>query len=292
VPSGGSEAVNLLRTSYRVTMDAFYRFNADDGWAIASHIALSALMSLFPFLIVVTALAGFFGTKELADEVARILLEAWPTQVATPISVEIHNVLTTARGDVLTIGVALAIYFASSGIESLRIGLNRAYNLSEPRSWWLLRLESIAYVLVAAVALLVLAFMIVLAPLIFTTVVRFAPALEPLWPLLNFVRFSVTAIVLVAALFIAHKWLPSGSRRLSVILPGMIATMLLWLVAGEVFGRYLADFAYTYVSYYAGLASAMIALVFLYLIASIFIYGAELNTVIIELREKRAKAAT
>ena len=50
-------------------MDAFYRFNADDGWAIASHIALSALMSLFPFLIVVTALAGFFGTKELADEV-------------------------------------------------------------------------------------------------------------------------------------------------------------------------------------------------------------------------------
>ena len=284
--------MNLLRTSYRVTMDAFYRFNADDGWAIASHIALSALMSLFPFLIVVTALAGFFGTKELADEVARILLEAWPTQVATPISVEIHNVLTTARGDVLTIGVALAIYFASSGIESLRIGLNRAYNLSEPRSWWLLRLESIAYVLVAAVALLVLAFMIVLAPLIFTTVVRFAPALEPLWPLLNFVRFSVTAIVLVAALFIAHKWLPSGSRRLSVILPGMIATMLLWLVAGEVFGRYLADFAYTYVSYYAGLASAMIALVFLYLIASIFIYGAELNTVIIELREKRAKAAT
>jgi membrane protein len=284
--------VNLIRTSYRVTMDAFYRFNADDGWAIASHIALSALMSLFPFLIVVTALAGFFGTKELADEVARILLEAWPTQVATPISAEIHNVLTTARGDVLTIGVALAIYFASAGIESLRIGLNRAYNLSEPRSWWLLRLESIAYVLVAAVALLVLAFLIVLAPLIFTTLVRFVPALEPLWPLLNFVRFSVTAVVLVAALFIAHKWLPSGSRRLSTILPGMIATMVLWLVAGEVFGRYLADFAYTYVSYYAGLASAMIALVFLYLIASIFIYGAELNTVIIELREKRANVAS
>ena len=283
--------MKLLHTCYRVAMDAFYRFNADDGWAIASHIALSALMSLFPFLIVVTAVAGFFGTKELADEVARILLEAWPTQVATPISAEIHNVLTTARGGVLTIGVALAIFFASSGIESLRIGLNRAYNLSELRSWWVLRLESIAYVLVAAVSLLVLAFLIVLAPLIFTTTVRFLPWLEPLWPLLNFVRFSVTAVVLVAALFIAHKWLPSGSRPLSTILPGMIATLVLWLVAGEVFGRYLADFAYTYVSYYAGLASAMIALVFLYLIASIFIYGAELNTIIMELRENRAKAA-
>jgi membrane protein len=282
--------VDRLRACIRVPVDAFYRFNADDGWAIASHIALSALMSLFPFLIVVTALAGFFGTKELADEVARILLEAWPTQVATPISGEIHHVLTTARGDVLTIGVALAIYFSSAGIESLRIGLNRAYNLSEPRSWWLLRLESIAYVLVAAVSLLVLAFLIVLAPLIFSTMVRYAPWLEPLWPLLNFVRFSVTAIVLVVALFIAHMWLPCGRRRLSIILPGIVATMVLWIVAGEVFGRYLADFAYTYVSYYAGLASAMIALVFLYLIASIFIYGAELNTVIIEMREKRAEA--
>jgi membrane protein len=282
--------LRILRVSYRVAIDAFYRFNADDGWAIASHIALSALMSLFPFLIVVTALAGFFGTKDLADEVARILLEAWPTQVASPISREIHNVLTTARGDVLTIGVALALYFASSGIESLRIGLNRAYNLSEPRHWWLLRMESIAYVLVAAISLLVLAFLIVLAPLIFATTVRYAPWLDPLWPLLNFIRFAVTAVVLVAALFIAHKWLPSGSRRLSAIAPGMIATMVLWLIAGEVFGRYLADFAYTYVSYYAGLASAMIALVFLYLIASIFIYGAELNTVIAE-RYKIARAS-
>jgi membrane protein len=284
--------VRLLHTCYRVAMDAFYRFNADDGWAIASHIALSALMALFPFLIVVTAVAGFFGTKELADEVALILLEAWPTQVATPISAEIHNVLTTARGGVLTVGVALAIFFASSGIESLRIGLNRAYNLTELRSWWVLRLESIAYVLVAAVSLLVLAFLIVLAPLIFTTTVRFLPWLEPLWPLLNFVRFSVTAIVLVAALFIAHKWLPSGSRPLSTILPGMIATLVLWLVAGEVFGRYLADFAYTYVSYYAGLASAMIALVFLYLIASIFIYGGELNASIHRFRELQLMRGT
>jgi len=280
--------VRLLRLFYRVVMDAFYRFNANDGWSTASHIALSALMSLFPFLIVVTALAGFFGTKELADEVAHILLEAWPTQVATPIAAEIQNVLTTARGDILTIGVALALFFASSGIESLRIGLNRAYKVIEGRSWWLLRLESIAYVLVAAVALLALAFLVVLAPLIFATAVRYATWLTPLLPLLNFLRLAVAAVVLIAALFIAHKWLPAGRRRLSGIAPGIIATMMLWLVAGEVFGSYLADFAYTYVTYYAGLASAMIALVFLYLTAAIFIYGGELNAAIADKRKKAA----
>src|SRR5262245_41522919 len=99
----------MLRLACRVTIDAFNRFNAEDGWAIASHIALSALMSLFPFLIVVTALGSIlFGSKGLADEVAQILLEAWPTQVAEPIAREIQSVLTTARGDVLTLGAVLS----------------------------------------------------------------------------------------------------------------------------------------------------------------------------------------
>ena len=55
-----------IRLAHRVAMDAFYRFNADDGWAIASHIALSVLMSMFPFLILVTAIAGFIGSENLA----------------------------------------------------------------------------------------------------------------------------------------------------------------------------------------------------------------------------------
>ena len=86
-------------------------------------------MALFPFLIVVTALAGFFfGSKELADEAARILLEAWPKEVAGPIALEVAGVLTDTRGDVLTFGSLFALYFASSGVESLRVGLNRAYD--------------------------------------------------------------------------------------------------------------------------------------------------------------------
>ncbi|MEY2503210.1 MAG: rane protein, partial [Verrucomicrobiota bacterium] len=106
-------------------MDAFYTFLADDGWAIASHIALSTLMALFPFLIVLTSLAGFFGSKDLADQAASLMLEAWPLQVADAISGEVHDVLTTTRGDALTVGVVLAVYFASNGVESLRVALNR-----------------------------------------------------------------------------------------------------------------------------------------------------------------------
>ena len=70
------------------------------------------------------------------------------------------------------------------------------------------------------------------------------------------------------------------------IAPGIVVTLLLWLISGAAFGRYLASYAFAYVSMYAGLASAMIALVFLYVCASIFIYGGELNSCIAQVREK------
>ena len=273
--------MRLLVLALRVAYDAFLAFARDDGWAIASHIALSTLMSLFPFVIFVTALTGFLlGTEELAAQVAQILLEAWPQEVAEPISNEISNVLTNAHGGVLTFGAVLSLYFSSSGIESLRIGLNRAYNETEMRPWWLLRLESIAYVLVGAVALSALAFLIVLAPLIFRTAVRYLPGLEGVERTITFLRFGIASAVLVLALMIAHKWLPCGRRRLSEIAPGIVVTVLLWLVTGNAFARYLAEFSGTYVTTYAGLASAMVALVFLYWTAGIFVYGGELNQAI------------
>jgi membrane protein len=261
-------------------MDAFYRFNADDGWAIASHIALSTLMSRFPFLILVTAIAGFIGSANLADEVARLIIAAWPHEVSGGIAVQIHEVLTTARGDVLTLGAVFAVYFSSSGIESLRIGLNRAYGLAEARPWWLLRLESIGYVLVGAVALLALAFLVVLGPLIFHAALAHAPWLVTVESHYNVGRFTVAAFVLTIALMILHMWLPAGRRQIEQVWPGIIATLVLWLACGFFFGRYLSDFSYTYVTYYAGLASAMTALVFLYFTAWIFIYGGELNAAI------------
>jgi membrane protein len=277
-----------MQRFWRIALDAFYAFNDDDGWAIASHIALSALMALFPFLIFVTALAALFGTKELADETARLLFDAWPKEVAGPIAGAVHDVLTNLRTDVLTFGVAFAIYFASSGIESLRIGLNRAYGVKEKNPWWLMRLESIGYVLVAAISMIALAFLIVLGPLIWAAAVKYLPWLAPFSSVVSFVRYVVASAVIIVALVIVHKWLPAGYRSFSEIMPGIFVTLVLWLAAGATFGSYLSEFAYTYVTYYASLASAMIALVFLYVSASIFVYGGELNSVLSKRQKRRA----
>jgi membrane protein len=282
--------LRFLNSAWRIVVEAFQHFLDDDGWAIASHIALSTLMALFPFLIVVTALAGFFfGSKDLADEAAKLLLESWPKAVADPIATDITSVLTTTRGDVLTFGVMFALYFASSGVESLRVGLNRAYNTGEPRAWWLLRIESIVYVLIGAAAILAFSFLVVLEPLIWEHLVRYVPALAPFDWLVTVARYAVAASVLIVALFIVHLWLPASQRSVAQITPGIIVTLLLWMASGAAFGRYLASYAFAYVSMYAGLASAMVALVFLYVCASIFIYGGELNSVIGEARRRRKR---
>ena len=274
-----------LRYVFDVGLDAFYTFLADDGWAIASHIALSTLMAMFPFLIVLTSLAGFFGSKELADQAVSLILQTWPQQVADTLSSQIHDVLTTTRGDALTIGLVLALYFASNGVEALRVALNRAYSVVEMRRWYWLRLESIGYTLVAAFTALAMSFLIVLGPLILEAARRYIPLIvETNEHFLNLSRYGIAITALTVALFLLHAWLPAGRRGFLQILPGIVFTFVASLVSGVVFGQYLARFANNYVTMYAGLASVIIALVFLYFIAAIFVYGGELNAAIIKSR--------
>jgi len=245
-------------------------------------------MAMFPFLIVLTSLAAFFGSKELADQAAALLLQTWPKQVADTLSGEVHDVLTTTRTGALTIGAVLSLYFASNGVEALRVALNRAYAVVEPRRWYWLRLESIGYTLVAAFTALAMAFLIVLGPLIIEAVRSHVPVvIENNEQLLAFARYGITITALVIALFILHAWLPAGRRGFFQILPGIVFTFIASLVSGIVFGQYLARFANNYVTMYAGLASVIIALVFLYFIAAIFVYGGELNAAIIKSRLPR-----
>jgi len=76
--------VRQVRYIFHVGIDAFYTFLADDGWAIASHIALSTLMALFPFLIVLTSLA--VSSVEDCRSGRGLMLQIWPQQVADSLS--------------------------------------------------------------------------------------------------------------------------------------------------------------------------------------------------------------
>src|SRR5271155_4777329 len=148
---GGGTLEARVGAVFRIIWNAAEKFAADDGWAIASYIGLTLLTSLFPFLIFVAALAGFFGSGDLAKEAVKLVFAEWPDVVARPIAQEVERVLTPPRsGGLLTFGAVFSFYFASSAIEALRVGLNRAYGLLEMRPWWMLRLQSLGLVMIGS----------------------------------------------------------------------------------------------------------------------------------------------
>ncbi len=269
-----------LRATWQIVASIYDRLSLNDGWAIASHIALSALLALFPFLIFLTALAAFFGTQDLTDTVVNLMFSSWPDFVAAPLALEVRAVLTRQHGELLTLGGALALWFASSGVESLRIGLNRAYGAPEGRSWIVTRLQSILFVLVGAIGLLALAFMVVLAPTVIRATAMYLPEIEQVVRRYDVTRYAATCAVLLIGLFVVHLFLPAGRRSLRCVLPGVMFTLAAWLAAGVLFGAYLTRFS-TYAVTYAGFAGAMMALVFLYFLSIIFIIGGELNAAVL-----------
>ncbi|MEN3931622.1 YihY/virulence factor BrkB family protein [Microvirga sp. W0021] len=267
-----------MRSILTIIWLSFLRFNRHDGWAIASHISLSLLMALFPFLIVLTAIASLVGQTMLATQAIDLMMDGWPQAVSEPILHEIHAIMTGSRAGVVTFGVIFAIYFASSGVEALRIGMNRAYGVREKRAWWLVRLESIGYVLAGAVLLLVVAFLLVMGP-------RLWLAIEDIWPkAADFIpqwnagpRLLAATGIIILALIVAHKVIPAGYRSILSVVPGIITTFVLWLCAGIGFGWYLSLYPGAYSSTYGSLATAMVVLVFVNMLAAIFIFGGEIN---------------
>ncbi|MBX8803052.1 YihY/virulence factor BrkB family protein [Pseudochrobactrum asaccharolyticum] len=275
----------IIRFLRQTVTDAIGHFISDDGWAFASHIALSSLMALFPFLIFATALASFLGADAFADTAVHVIFDTWPPAIAAPIAREVQNVLTIQRGDLLTLSVIAAAYFASNGVEALRVALNRAYRVTDTRSILFCRAQSLGFVIVATLSIMAISFLLILAPLAIRLAEQWVPALETMSVSFSFWRYAIALSVLIFGLFVVHIWLPAGKRSLVDILPGIVLTLLAWLAGATAFARYLESFA-SYVTTYAGLASIMVAIVFLYIIAAIFIIGAEVNAAIMQYRNR------
>jgi membrane protein len=272
----------------RILYDMLGHFNDDDGWSMASHLAITALMALFPFLIFATTLASFLGASAFAETAVHIVFDTWPAQIAAPISREVINVLTVQRTDLLTYGVLLAAFFASNGIESLRTALNRAYRVVETRSFIFRRVQSLAFVFIATIGFLVISVLLVFAPLIVRLALENFEWVEPYLGTITLWRFVIASVVIVLGLIAVHVWLPAGKRRFVDIVPGILFTLIGWLAGSTVFAAYLDNFS-SYVTTYAGLASIMIAVVFLYIVSMVFILGGELNAAISRYFEARAR---
>ncbi len=276
---------------HRTLIEAIYRLYEHSGFSMAGAVAYGFVVSLFPFCIFLGAVAGLFGGRELAQEAIAGLFQILPPAVAGTLAPQVEQLMGATRIDLLTVGGGIALFFATSAVETLRAALNGAYRQRETRSYPYSLALSMLFVFVSAISTLVLTWAVVVGPAI---AARFEPEwardlldlgwLKETW-LTATSRYAIAALVLITQLCVLHLWIAAGKRRFADVWPGVALSTFLWLSAGALYSQYLAFSDYT--RFYAGLSQIMVALIFFQVTAVIILLGAELNRGIMELKKLR-----
>lgn len=260
-------------------LEALRRLFADEAIPLAGNIAFRTLFSIFPFLIFLTALAGFFGNADLAEKVVTFLLSVAPEQLVHPLASEIRSILTVPRTGLLSLAALLTIWSAMGGVDSIRVGLNRAYDLKENRNLFWLYGQSVLFVIGSAIGLLVISLLIVFAPVALAVLDRFAPDARHDFTILNQLRYPIAIAILIGGLQLCHRILPAKRLKTLEVLPGVLLTVVVWIVLASAFSAYLVNFN-SFASTYASLSGLFAAMFFLYLAALVLILGGEVNRVL------------
>ncbi|NRB00665.1 MAG: YihY/virulence factor BrkB family protein [Rhodobacteraceae bacterium] len=255
---------------------ALLRFLQRDGMASAAKIAMSLLLAIFPFTLFALAIAGIISAQVDPQSIVDLIFGTWPDAVAEPILNEVTKLTAQSGTGTITVSLILALVFASNGVDAIRRAITFAYLDTDTRPFWKARLLSLWFVLAGGIALPVVAVLQVVVPVYIgffgnEEVSKISDLLAS-----DLVRNAVTAAVLIGGLIACHRWLPGLALSTREVLPGVLLTLALWWLTGAAFGFYLANLA-DYAVTYAGLAGLMAAIIFLNLMAAIFILGAEFN---------------
>ena len=253
------------------------RYNRDEGPVLAGYLAYSAMLSLMPFLVFATALTGFVIGPENSREALDALFEGVPEHVALTLEPVVLDVVGQRRGGLLTVSAIGAIWVASNGIEALRVGFDRAYDVGDTRHLAVSRLYAIAFVLIGFVIFTLLASLVIFAPLAFQIVEATLGLVTP--PRLDVIRYGAAFAILWLSLWLLHRVLPSRRMRGMTLWPGILASVVLWSGMATGMSIYLV-YAPAYSLTYGALAGVILTLLFFYLTATALLLGAEVNSVI------------
>lgn len=258
---------------WAVLKDAVDGFWRNDGSAMAGYIAFTGLLSIFPFLIFATMLIGTLIGEERSDELTHALFEIAPSHVAMTLEPVVDEVISGASERILTISALFAIWVASNAVESFRTAFDRAYQVIDPRNFFVTRAIAIGFVFLGAIVAALLGFSILLAPLIIRILSDFGINVPGI---ASWLAYLFGLLVFTGFVHLMHRALPGRSMRGTLLWPGVVVTTLVWLVAAWGFSVYLG-YTPTYSITYGALAGVIITLMFFYITGAVIIFGAELN---------------
>lgn len=267
----------MIKQTGLIFYKAFKRMLDEDGMMAAGHIAFTAFLSLFPFLIFLAALAGFLSSADDIPKIIDLMFQFMPKEVAEAMAPSVSEVISMKPAGLLTFGFIGTLWAASSGVESLRIALNRAYKVERKRPLWRRRLQSLFFVGLAGFLILFMSVLVIFGPALWDFAAKFLYFNIIQEIVFNLSRYVSALLVLIGALLILHKFLPHIKQQTKYLLPGVIFTAITFLIGGTLFSEYIKNFGNFNVTY-GSLGSVVLSLLFFYMTANLFIYGAYLNS--------------
>jgi membrane protein len=257
---------------------AFVNTIKHDGIEHAGYLAFLLLLALFPFLVLLMALATFFGESQAGIAFTHMALSQLPPRMIYSLQARIDEIAAGPPTGLLSVAILGAIWTASSAVEGFRTVLNRAYHVGTPPSYVLRRLLSIIQLLVFTFLVLAGMSLLILLPIAISKFhdiagLRLMAQHTASW---SYLIFTLTLIALLAIVANMYYILPNIRQSLMAVLPGAWLTVALWMLAARLLSLYLSHFRQVNLIY-GSLGGIIATLLFFYIINVIFIYGAEFN---------------
>ena len=252
------------------------------GWAeakvdqvplLGAGVAFYAFLALFPAVIALVTLYGFFADPAVIAEQVNSLA-ALPQEVRTLISDQVASRNRSALGWSAIIALLVALFSASGGVNNLMTAINVAYDEDDDRSVVKKRLLALVLLVGAVVFLVIMLGLIAVVPPLLGQVFGDSPVVRFL---LSAARWVLLVVVVTAALAVLYRVAPDrDAPKLRWVSVGAAVATLLWLLASVGFSIYVATFG-NYAKTYGVFAGIIVLLFWLWITSYAILLGAEIN---------------
>lgn len=274
----------MLRLLRFTLKEMFYRVGEHNLTAYSAQMAYFFLLSIFPFLILVFALLGKLDITSMVMSSA--YMQFMPAEAYSIIDAYIKHLLDANLEAVLPVSLLASLWTASKAVNSLERALNTAYEVEQPRKYWIGRF--------LGMVITILFMIIMIGALTLPSMGRsFIQAMEvhfDLSPLLVYFlyygRWTLLILIFVLILGLIHTILPNKKMKPLQVAPGILLTFLGWIGLSLGFSAFLKYF--TNISFVYGSLGAVITLmIWLYFVGILVMLGGELNAIILKWQNNR-----
>ncbi len=265
----------------------------NDFYGMAAEMGFMMVIGIFPFMLFLMAVFGWMGNKALMDPILRFLSNIMPEQAMDLIYTVLSEAMIFSHGRTIAIiGFVVTLILSTNGVAVVLKGMNRAYKVTETRSFLYTRFLSLLMVFVDTLVMFLSINLIVFGKVIIhfmTTHLHMSWATAAIWLV---IRWPIAFAALFLMAFLSYYILPDlrGNEKFKMrsTLPGTWFFCTFWLVGSWGFSIYVNNLK-TYNMVYGTIGAFAVLMVWLYYTSILILIGAEINSQVYNRLNKKAQ---